>query len=75
MPGLAPDMNLGRCDSLRREQICHIPLNARVIAQDDNDSSERRLYWTTEKRKVLCGKREDTRLSAILESTPTHALT
>lgn len=37
--------------------------------------AQRRLYWTTEKRKVLCDKREDSRLSAFLESTPAKALT
>ena len=75
MPGLARAVALGRWGGFRRGTICNIPLNARIIAQDDNGLPQRRLYWTTEKRKVLCDKREDSRLSAFLESTPAKALT
>ena len=75
MPGLARAVALGRWGGFRRGTICNIPLNARVIALDDNGLSQRRLYWTTEKRKVLCDKREDSRLSAFLEGTPAKALT
>lgn len=75
MPGLARAVALGRWGGFRRGTICNIPLNARVIAQDGDGLSQRRLYWTTEKRKVLCDKREDGRLSAFLEGTPARALT
>ena len=75
MPGLARAVALGRWAGFRRGTICNIPLNARVLAQNDDGLPQRRLYWTTEKRKVLCDKREDGRLSALLESTPAKALT
>ncbi|KIC56993.1 integrase [Brevundimonas nasdae] len=75
MPGLARAVALGRWGGFRRGTICNIPLSARIIAQDDDGLAQRRLYWTTEKRKVLCDKREDSRLSAFLESTPAKALT
>ncbi len=75
MPGLARAVALGRWGGFRRGTICNIPLSARIIAQDDDGLAQRRLYWTTEKRKVLCDKREDSRLSSFLESTPAKALT
>lgn len=75
MPGLARAVALGRWGGFRRGTICKVPLNARIVAQDDRGLSQRRLYWTTEKRKVLCDKREDGRLTALLDSTPAKALT
>ena len=75
MPGLARAVALGRWGGFRRGTICNIPLNARFVAQNDLGLPERRLFWTTEKRKVLCDKREDRRLTALLESTPAKAPT
>lgn len=42
---------------------------------NDNGEQERRLYWLTEKRIVLADKREDARLTDIIERTPNRALT
>ena len=36
---------------------------------------QRRLKWLTEKRRVLCDKPEDPRLTALLDATPNQALT
>ena len=75
MPGLARAIALGRYGGFRRQTICSLPLNARVTAQHLDGYPERRLYWLTEKRKVLADKREDPRLTKLLESTPNQALT
>lgn len=74
-PGLARAIALGRWGGFRRGTICAIPLNARSWAQDDDGAPERRLIWLTEKRRVLCDKREDPRLTALLDETPNRALT
>ena len=74
-PGLARAIALGRWGGFRRGTICGIPLNARTTGHDDNGIPHHRLYWITQKRKVLADKREDPRLTALLERTPNKALT
>lgn len=74
-PGLARGVALGRWGGFRRGGICKIPLNARVDGFDENDRPQRRLYWTTPKRGVLCDKPEDSRLTELLDRTPNQALT
>lgn len=74
-PGLARAIGLGRWGGFRRGTICALPLAARTVGQDANGNPEARLYWITEKRKVLCDKREDPRLTALMTSTPNRALT
>ncbi|WP_419252859.1 tyrosine-type recombinase/integrase [Caulobacter sp. ErkDOM-YI] len=74
-PGLARAIALGRYGGFRRGTICTIPLNARTTGFDEAGRPHGRLYWITEKRKVLADKREDPRLSAILARTPNRALT
>lgn len=75
MPGLARAIALARYAGFRRQTVCAIPLNARTTGFDANGRSHKRLNWLTEKRKILADKREDPRLSAILDSTPNLALT
>jgi integrase len=75
LPGLARAIGLGRRAGFRRGTICRIPLGARRKAQNARRESEQRLNWITEKRKVLCDKREDPRLTALIEATPNRALT
>ena len=75
LPGLARAIALGRWAGFRRGTICHSPLAARRKAVNGRGEAERRLNWITEKRKVLCDKREDGRLTALIESTPNRALT
>lgn len=74
-PGLARGIALGRWGGFRRGGICKIPLSARVNGFDENDRPQRRLYWTTPKRGVLCDKPEDSRLTTLLDQTPNRALT
>lgn len=74
-PGLARAIALGRWAGFRRGTICAIPLRARVSLPDAEGDIERRLNWLTEKRQVLCDKREDPRLTALLDRTPNKALT
>jgi integrase len=75
MPGLARAVGLGRWGGFRRGTICNLPLHVRTIGYDESGRSQRRLYWLTEKRRVVCDKPEDTRLTALLDSTPNKALT
>jgi len=75
MPGLARAVALGRWAGFRRGTICAVPLHIRVIGHDDWGRSQRRLYWLTEKGRVLCDKPEDQRLTALLEATPSAGLT
>lgn len=75
LPGLARAIALGRYGGFRRGTICAIPLNARTTGYDDDGIPHRRLYWITEKRKVLADKPEDARLTALLGKTPNKALT
>lgn len=70
LPGLARAVALGRYAGFRRQTICALPLSARVPSRAADGSEHIRLYWITEKRKVTCDKREDPRLTALLESTP-----
>lgn len=74
-PGLARAIALGRWGGFRRGTICAIPLGARTIGFDEKGQPHPRLYWITEKRKVLCDKREDPRLTALMLRTPNRALT
>lgn len=75
MPGLARAIALGRWGGFRRGTICSLPRNARLDAHDEHGRAYKRLYWITEKRRVLADKREDGRLTALLSSTPNRALT
>lgn len=74
-PGLARAIALGRWAGFRRGTLCTIPRNARTTGHDDQGRPHRRLFWITEKRKVLCDKREDPRLTALLKRTADKALT
>lgn len=74
-PGLARAYALGRFAGFRRGTICKIPRRARTRGVDDDGVQERRLLWMTEKREVLCDKREDPRLTDVLARTPDRALT
>ena len=74
-PGLARAIALGRYGGFRRGTICKIPRNARTVVPGDDGLPEHRLYWITEKKRVLCDKREDPRLTAVLARTPNKALT
>lgn len=74
-PGLARAIALGRFGGFRRGTICAIPLNARVTGFDDQGRPHSRLHWITEKRKVLSDKREDPRLTAVLNRTKNQAMT
>ncbi len=74
-PGLARAIALGRYAGFRRGTICKVPRRARTERTDDEGEWEHRLLWLTEKREVLCDKREDPRLTAVLERTPNRALT
>jgi len=73
--GLARAIGLGRWGGFRRGTICHIPVHARIEAYDEDNGQHVRLYWITEKRLVLCDKREDPRLTALIKRTDTRALT
>lgn len=75
LPGLARALALARWAGFRRGTICAIPTTARIDGVDDNDQPYKRLMWITEKRKVLCDKPEDGRLSALLLATPDRGLT
>lgn len=72
LAGLARAVALGRYAGLRRQTICALPLSARVLTRSADGSEHIRLLWITEKRKAACDKREDPRLTALLESTPDH---
>jgi integrase len=74
-PGLARAYALGRYAGFRRGTICKIPRRARTKGLNDDGVMERRLLWMTEKREVLCDKREDARLTDVLARTPDKALT
>lgn len=73
--GLARAIGLGRWGGFRRGTICKIPVHARIDAYDEDQGPHVRLYWITEKRLVLCDKREDPRLTALIKRTDTRALT
>lgn len=68
-PGLARALALGRWGGFRRQTICKAPRSARIIVRGEDGAEERRLYWLTEKRLVLCDRREDLRLTALLDRT------
>jgi integrase len=74
-PGLARAIGLGRWGGFRRSTICAVPLNALTTGYDDDGEPHPRIYWVTEKRKVLANKRQDPRLTALLASTPNRAMT
>lgn len=74
-PGLARAVALGRYAGFRRGTICALPLGARLKARDEDGLPQRRIYWITNKKKVLADKKEDPRLTAILARTPDRALT
>ncbi|HYD87160.1 MAG TPA: hypothetical protein VEA80_06785 [Vitreimonas sp.] len=68
-PGLARALALGRWGGFRRQTICSVPRRARIWRDNEDGVRERRLYWVTEKKLVLCDRREDPRLTALLERT------
>jgi len=68
-PGFARALALGRWGGFRVQTICKVPRRARITRTNDDGAPERRLYWVTEKRLVLCDRREDPRLTALLERT------
>jgi integrase len=68
-PGMARAIALGRWGGFRRQSICKLPKGARIWRANDDGVRERRLLWVTEKRLVLCDRREDPRLTALLERT------
>lgn len=74
-PGLARAIGLGRWGGFRRGTICAIPRHARVAGLDQDGAKEVRLNWITEKRRVLCDKREDPRLTDLIGRTPHKAFT
>ncbi|WP_197071038.1 site-specific integrase [Brevundimonas sp. KM4] len=74
-PGLARAIALGRWGGFRRKTICALPLTARVFGHASNGLAQVRLHWITEKKKVACDKREDPRLTALLDRTPDAAAT
>lgn len=74
-PGLARALALARWAGFRRGTICAIPLRARMQSTDESGLPYRRLLWITEKRKVLCDKPEDGRLSTLFEATPDRGST
>lgn len=74
-PGFMRAVALGRWGGFRRQTICGVPLRARVVRKSANGAPERRLLWVTEKKEVLCDRREDLRLTALLADTPDRALT
>jgi integrase len=67
--GLARAIGLGRWGGFRRGTICAIPLSARRVGYDDEGARHQRLNWVTEKRRVLCDKREDPRLTELFGRT------
>lgn len=69
-PGLARAIALGRWGGFRKQSICGLPRSARITRPDENGAPERRLLWVTEKRLVLCDRREDPRLTELLARTP-----
>lgn len=73
-PGLARAIALGRWGGFRKQTICSIPLRARAVRQTSN-GAQVRLHWVTEKKKVLCNRREDPRLTNLIDATPSRALT
>lgn len=75
MPGLARAVALGRWGGFRRGTICRLPLEARVVGHSADGRAQHRLYWLTEKRRVLCDKPEDDRLTALMKATPDRART
>lgn len=74
-PGLARALALGRWGGFRRQTICSVPLRARIERTNAYGALERRLLWLTEKKEVLCDRREDPRLTDLLTRTPSRALT
>ena len=72
-PGLARAVALGRWGGFRKQTICAIPVGAR-IKRPTPKGEETRLKWVTQKRKVLCDRREDPRLSRLIETTPSRSI-
>lgn len=74
-PGMARAVALGRWGGFRRQTICSVPLRARIKRPNRDGVEERRIYWLTEKKEVLCDRREDLRLTELLDQTPSRTLT
>lgn len=73
-PGLARAIALGRWGGFRKQTICRVPLRARIKRPNAAGVDERRILWLTEKKEVLCDRREDLRLTELLDRTPNRAL-
>lgn len=67
-PGLARAYALARWGGFRRGTICRIPLNAPAFRPDLTAVPQRHLLWISEKLKILRDKREDARLSELLDA-------
>ncbi len=73
-PGLARAIALGRWGGFRKQTICKIPMGARIKRTTANGEHVR-IKYVTEKRKVICDRREDPRLTSLIDSTPAKAIT
>lgn len=73
--GFARAIALGRWAGFRKQTICRVPLRARIERANATGAVERRILWLTEKKEVVCDRREDLRLTALLSTTPDRALT
>lgn len=73
-PGLARAIALGRWGGFRKQTICAVPLGARIKRVTET-GQETRLKWVTEKKSVLCNRREDPRLTHLVETTPSRSIT
>lgn len=66
-------MALGRWGGFRKQNVCDIPLGAR-IKRPTHTGEENRLKWVTQKRKVRCDRREDPRLTDQIQTTPSRSI-
>lgn len=73
--GFARAIALGRWAGFRKQTICRVPLRARIERPTRLGGVERRILWLTEKKEVVCDRREDLRLTELLAQTPNRALT
>lgn len=72
-PALARAVALGRWGGFRKQMICAIPVDA-SNKRPTHKGEETRLKWVTQKRKVLCDRREEARLFRQIEATPSYSI-